>query len=129
MRSTVDPPSWLQSVSHPDQVQGDVSPETIRRLSQKLTSRLPDFAKAYWRRGYACVYDVTPDWHPILSLSSRVKGLFVAAGFSGHGFVMSAAIGRIIAEAVHGIDKNQEEKSLLRLERFEQNQPVAFDLG
>jgi glycine/D-amino acid oxidase-like deaminating enzyme len=53
----------------------------------------------------------------------------VAAGFSGHGFVMSAAIGRIIAEAVQGIDKNQEEKSLLRLERFEQNQPVAFDLG
>ena len=72
---------------------------------------------------------MTPDWHPVLSLSNQVQGLFIAAGFSGHGFVMSAAIGRIIAEAVQGIDKNQEEKLLLRLERFEQNQPVAFDLG
>ena len=129
MSSAVDRPSWLENVDHLDHVPGDVRPETIRNLHQKLISRLPDFARAYWKRGYACVYDVTPDWHPVLSLSNQVQGLFIAAGFSGHGFVMSAAIGRIIAEAVQGIDKNQEEKLLLRLERFEQNQPVAFDLG
>ena len=103
---------------------------TVPSITSKgLVARLPDFARAYWKRGYACVYDVTPDWHPVLSLSNQVQGLFIAAGFSGHGFVMSAAIGRIIAEAVQRIDKNQEEKLLLRLERFEQNQPVAFDLG
>lgn len=129
MRSAVEPPSWLETVKHPEDYREGVRPETIRALSHKLAFRLPAFSKAYWRRGYACVYDVTPDWHPVLSLSEKVKGLFIAAGFSGHGFVMSPAVGRIVAEAVQGVDKNQEERSLLRLERFEQNQPVVFEVG
>ena len=79
--------------------------------------------------GHACVYDVTPDWHPILGLPLKIDGLFVAAGFSGHGFVMSPAIGRIVAEALLAPKKNQEEIALLSLERFERNQPVAFDVG
>jgi sarcosine oxidase subunit beta len=44
------------------------------------------------------VYDVTPDHQPILG---RVRDrVWVAAGFSGHGFMMAPAVGRIIAEAM-----------------------------
>jgi sarcosine oxidase subunit beta len=44
------------------------------------------------------MYDVTPDHQAILG---RVRErVWVAAGFSGHGFMVAPAVGRIIAEAV-----------------------------
>ena len=44
------------------------------------------------------MYDVTPDHQAILG---RVRErVWVAAGFSGHGFMLAPAVGRIIAEAV-----------------------------
>ena len=43
-------------------------------------------------------YDVTPDHQPILGQVG--DGVYVAAGFSGHGFMVAPAVGRIIAEAV-----------------------------
>jgi sarcosine oxidase subunit beta len=44
------------------------------------------------------IYDVTPDHQAILG---RVRDrVWVAAGFSGHGFMLAPAVGRIIAESV-----------------------------
>ncbi len=46
------------------------------------------------------LYDVTPDHQPILGqVRERV---WVAAGFSGRGFMQAPAVGRIIAESVLG---------------------------
>jgi sarcosine oxidase subunit beta len=46
------------------------------------------------------LYDVTPDHQPILG---EVRDrLWVAAGFSGRGFMQAPAIGRIVAESVLG---------------------------
>jgi sarcosine oxidase, subunit beta len=45
-------------------------------------------------------YDVTPDHQPVISRASEHDGLWVAAGFSGHGFMMAPAVGRIVAEAL-----------------------------
>jgi sarcosine oxidase subunit beta len=43
-------------------------------------------------------YDVTPDHQPVLGPVD--EGLWVAAGFSGHGFMIAPAVGRIVAEAL-----------------------------
>jgi sarcosine oxidase subunit beta len=44
------------------------------------------------------IYDVTPDHQAILG---RVRDrVWVAAGFSGHGFMLAPAVGRIIADSV-----------------------------
>jgi glycine/D-amino acid oxidase-like deaminating enzyme len=43
-------------------------------------------------------YDVTPDHQPVLGPVE--EGLWVAAGFSGHGFMIAPAVGRIIADAL-----------------------------
>jgi sarcosine oxidase subunit beta len=63
----------------------------------------------------AGVYDVTPDHQPILGqVRDRV---WVAAGFSGRGFMLAPAIGRIIAEAVLG-EPHDPLLDVLRPERF-----------
>jgi sarcosine oxidase subunit beta len=66
-------------------------------------------------------YDVTPDHQPILG---RVgDGLYVAAGFSGHGFMIAPAVARIVADAVTGAP-GDEILGILDAARFEENRPV-----
>ena len=48
------------------------------------------------------IYDTTPDRQAILGPLPGLDGLHVAAGFSGHGFMLAPAIARIVAGAVLG---------------------------
>jgi sarcosine oxidase subunit beta len=45
-------------------------------------------------------YDVTPDHQPVIGPVSGRDGVWVAAGFSGHGFMMAPAVGRVLADAI-----------------------------
>jgi sarcosine oxidase subunit beta len=45
-------------------------------------------------------YDVTPDHQPFVAPVEN--GLWVAAGFSGHGFMIAPAVSRIVADALVG---------------------------
>jgi len=48
----------------------------------------------YWVRYYV----ISPDHHPILGPVEDYEGLYVAAGFSGHGFMMGPITGKLLAE-------------------------------
>ena len=48
------------------------------------------------------IYDATPDRQAILGPLPGLDGLYVAAGFSGHGFMLAPAVSRIVAGAVLG---------------------------
>jgi sarcosine oxidase subunit beta len=45
-------------------------------------------------------YDVTPDHQPIIGSVPEWNGLWIAAGFSGHGFMLAPAVGRRVADAI-----------------------------
>jgi sarcosine oxidase subunit beta len=67
------------------------------------------------------VYDVTPDHQAILG---RVRDrVWVAAGFSGHGFMLAPAVGRIIAESVLG-EREDAALSVLDAGRFAEGRLV-----
>ena len=63
-------------------------------------------------------YDVTPDHQPLLGPVPEHDGLWIAAGFSGHGFMVAPAIGRILAEALL-TGRNDPALDLFALDRFE----------
>ncbi len=48
------------------------------------------------------IYDATPDRQAILGPLPGLDGLHLAAGFSGHGFMLAPAVSRIVAGAVLG---------------------------
>jgi sarcosine oxidase subunit beta len=66
-------------------------------------------------------YDMTPDHQPLLGEVDGFDGLWLAAGFSGHGFMMAPAVGRRLAAALAGEAPHPslEELSLSRFERGE----------
>lgn len=72
------------------------------RMAARLAWRYPAAGEGHVRGGYASLYDVTPDWQPVLGPVDTISGLHVAAGFSGHGFKLSPAIGEVMAAIVLG---------------------------
>ena len=71
---------------------------TIRSATDTLLPQLTHVSYPLLVRG---VYDVTPDHQPILG--PVADDVHVAAGFSGHGFMISPAVARIVADAVEGV--------------------------
>jgi glycine/D-amino acid oxidase-like deaminating enzyme len=65
----------------------------------KVGERFPGFPDAAITGSYAGCYDVTPDWNPVISRTG-IDGLVVAAGFSGHGFKIAPAVGKLVADLV-----------------------------
>lgn len=100
-----------------------MSVEEIHDLRRRLARRFPRMAEAQPRGGWTGVYDVTPDGYPIVD-QLGVDGLFVAVGFSGHGFKLSPEVGRLLAEYV-ATDLKPEDLRALRLERFAKGEPIT----
>jgi sarcosine oxidase, subunit beta len=63
------------------------------------------------------LYDMTPDNQPLLGSVPEREGLWLAAGFSGHGFMMAPAVGRRLAAAIAG-DPPHPSLVELSLSRF-----------
>ena len=89
---------------------------TVRDLRTRLAKRFPRMAAAQPRGGWSGAYDVTPDAYPILDRFGP-DGLFVAAGFSGHGFKLCPEVGRLLAEFV-ATGRRPEALEPLRANRF-----------
>jgi sarcosine oxidase subunit beta len=68
------------------------------------------------KRGWAGLYAVTPDHHPIVE--ETVPGFVNAVGFSGHGFQHAPATGQIVAELVLDGDASLVDVSALGSDRF-----------
>ena len=104
-------------LSEPNNAQGEISMDDVVHLGEQVSDRFPSFAEAGLASSWTGVYDVTPDWNPVLGNVPEVSGLVVGFGFSGHGFKLSPAVGRVLAQQALGLPT---DVSLLpyALERF-----------
>ncbi len=69
------------------------------------------------RRGWAGLYAVTPDNHPIVE--ETVPGFVTAVGFSGHGFMHAPATGELVAEIVRDGEASSVDIGSLGSDRFD----------
>jgi len=85
-------------------------------------------ARAAWRveafsdlkitDSWSCNYEMTPDDHPIVGAVPGTPGLYLAAGFSGHGFMHAPAIAQLIVEEMLDGQTTALDISDLSIERF-----------
>ncbi len=92
--------------------------EAMADASENATYRVPILEKARIARGWAGLYEISPDCHAILGKIPEVGGFILANGFSGHGFQHSPAVGQVIAELVLDGKANTIDISSLSIERF-----------
>ena len=65
-----------------------------------MEHRLPRLAGMRRAGGRVGLYDVTPDWHPILGRTPRSRTSCSPCGGSGHCFKLGPAIGELVAASV-----------------------------
>ncbi|NKL59572.1 NAD(P)/FAD-dependent oxidoreductase [Rhizobium leguminosarum] len=69
---------------------------------EKLSEAWPVFAQARIAQRWGGYIDVLPDAIPIISAVPSIPGFHIATGFSGHGFGIAPAAGRLMADIVSG---------------------------
>ncbi len=92
-----------ETLAAPDNAQADIAMDHVLEVGAEVAERFPSFASAGLASSWTGVYDVTPDWNPVLGRLPDVPGLVVAYGFSGHGFKLSPAVGRVLAQEALGL--------------------------
>jgi glycine/D-amino acid oxidase-like deaminating enzyme len=90
------------TIDDPDTPDADIALDWVAEQGAQLAHRMPRFAEGRFVTSWSGLYDTTPDWNPVLGPAPGLDGLLLAFGFSGHGFKLSPAIGRMLAEAALG---------------------------
>jgi len=108
MTDLAEPPSFNTSVDW----------TFLEKVVEHALHRVPPLARASVRRGWAGLYDTTPDSNPILGRVPGLEGFVVAAGFSGHGFMLSPAVGECLAELIVTGESKAVDLTPLSINRF-----------
>ena len=93
-------------------------------MAGRTEHRMPKMGEARVGKGWAGLYDVSPDWAPILGKMPGIEGFICAFGWSGSGFKMGPAVGEIIADLATGDKRCPINPHLFRFERFSDGELV-----
>lgn len=102
----------------PASFSADADRSLLPALVERAVHRAPVLAEARIMRIYAGLYEMTPDQMGIISAVPAVEGLYVTAGFSGHGFMHGPIAGQLMAELIVYGRAITVDISPLSLERF-----------
>jgi sarcosine oxidase subunit beta len=87
------------------------------RISEAAEELLPALLEVRLTHMVTGYYDMTPDSQPVVGPIPGADGVWVAAGMSGHGFMMAPAVGRAAADLIRGVEPAGYVRGL-RLDRF-----------
>jgi sarcosine oxidase, subunit beta len=122
-------PAHAERPIDPDKCPEGAETETLAGFAQGLRKRLRGADRGHWRGSWSAIYDVTPDWHPAIGPVRGTGGVFVAAGFSGHGFKLAPGVGLSVAELICDGRTSTFDLSLLDPGRFERGELVSTTYG
>ncbi|MGI6686017.1 MAG: NAD(P)/FAD-dependent oxidoreductase [Bacillota bacterium] len=84
----------------------------LEDVTRQAISVLPILKNIRLVRQWSGLYDMSPDANPILDQVPEVEGLWVLAGFSGHGFMVGPQTAVLVAQKIMG------EECFMPIERF-----------
>jgi len=106
-----EPPSYHEHADYP----------FVEHMAELAMARVPLLEEATIRTSWGGLYGVTPDHHPILGELPGHPGFYIAAGFSGHGFMHAPATGQVMSEIMIDGTSKTLDISCLRFSRFKEN--------
>jgi glycine/D-amino acid oxidase-like deaminating enzyme len=92
-----------------------------------LVKRVPALQDVSEVRGWAGLYEMTPDHNPVLGEHPALGGFIFANGFSGHGLMMSPATGHIVSELIRLGRSETFDIGVFAPDRFERGALVRDD--
>lgn len=126
------PSRWEMDEASPFEYCRILDPKPSKKLSDialaNLKQAFPVFEKAEIAQRWAGYIDVTPDAVPVISAIDKVPGFHIATGFSGHGFGIGPAAGRLMADIVLGRQPLVDPKDF-RFSRFSDGSKIELISG
>ena len=117
-------PAEAEAVVDPDDYNKNVDFDFVVDIGERLVKRYPPMSVSENTGGFASLYAITPDWHPICDEVPHGSGFFLCTGFSGHGFKLAPAIGMTMADKLTGVSDPEFDISIFKFMRFEENNLV-----
>lgn len=93
------------------------SQSVLALMRANLDKRLPDLAGVKFAQSWAGMIDAMPDVVPVMDAVADYPGLFIATGFSGHGFGIGPGAGLVMADMVEG-RPSRHDLTRFRFSRF-----------
>ncbi|SAK90720.1 FAD dependent oxidoreductase [Caballeronia fortuita] len=95
---------------------------------KEFRALFPMLGRVHIEQTWAGYIDVTPDAVPVISGVDGKPGLFIATGFSGHGFGIGPGAGQLMADLVAS-DAPLVDPRAFRLSRFFDGSRIEIDGG
>ncbi len=97
---------WKLDERSPFEEMRMLDPEPVQSILDEAAASLKDYYPAFASmkvaERWAGVIDATPDAVPVISPLEKLPGLYLASGFSGHGFGLGPGAGKLMAQLVVG---------------------------
>ena len=90
----------LANAAEPSSYDTTLDWDYLPTILEHALHRIPTVENAEIGKGWAGLYDITPDHHALLGAFPERPNLFLAGGFSGHGVMHAPAAGRVVAEMI-----------------------------
>jgi glycine/D-amino acid oxidase-like deaminating enzyme len=87
-------------------------------VAQALRKDFPAFKNMQIAESWGGVIDATPDAVPVIDALQKQPGLFLASGFSGHGFGIGPGAAKLMAQIITG-EKPCVDPTPFKFSRFE----------
>jgi sarcosine oxidase, subunit beta len=113
----------------PDAYDDRVDEEFELDVLERVARRVPRLAGMRPVGGRVGLYDVTPDWHPLLGPVDEVENLVLATGGSGHCFKLAPAIGELVAAQILGGAVAYAAASTFSVNRFAEGRELRSTYG
>lgn len=101
----------------------------VNDQAERFLRRFPSQHRATLRGGFTGMYDVSADTQPLLGPIPNLEGLYIACGFSGHGFKLSPVIGELMAEKILYNKTSVVEIDFFDPARFAKKQPIVMQFA
>ena len=115
-------PEWVDPDKYDNTLDDDYAVTAVERFSH----RFPGLSEASLSSSYAGCYDVTPDYNPVIGPGPG-RWPLLCAGFSGHGYKISPAVGVLMADILcDGASQDPDvDGGDFRLSRFSEGAPLV----
>ena len=105
-----------------------LDPDSRHRIERKLFERLPVLKDAKYSHGWASLYTISDDWHPLVGKEDGLQGYYSCFAGSGHCFKLGPPIGEALADMIMGQDTSIDITAL-RPSRFKEGEPMTSAWG
>jgi len=106
LRESITPRRWRPDQETPFEKTRVLDPAPSARIleqaRQRLVEAFPVMHGMRMTHSWGGAIDVTPDGVPVISAVDQIPGFYIATGFTGHGFGIAPAAGKLMAQLVTG---------------------------